>query len=141
MIKEIMVYNNDVVRFGNKFCACFDSYKWGRSYDVIEDIEKISDIIATVDPKIIDIASMKEEACVIGECSTSNGETIDFVMKIDNKIYVVSCEDTYRGCCVDISITYNVETSEFEMDSDGYAIVCEKDEKIIDEYIDKRFLN
>lgn len=137
MIKEIMVYN-DVIRFGNKFCACFDSYKWGRSYDVVEDAEEISDIIATIDPKIIDIASMKEkEAYVIAKCYTSNGETIDFVIKIDNKVYVVSCEDTYRGCCVDISVTYDLDSNEFEMDSDGYAIITEKDEKFIDEYIDK----
>lgn len=140
MIKKIMVYDNDVVRFGNKFCYSSDRYKYGRSYDVVENIEEIFDIIATDPKEIINIAEMKEkEGYIIGECSHSNGYTTDFIMKIGNKIYVISYVDGYRCEGIDISITYNIETSEFEMDSDEYAIIDEADEKFISEYADRYY--
>lgn len=139
MIKEIKIYDNDVVRFGNKFCYSSDRYKYGRSYDVVENIEEIFDIIAT-DPEIINIAEMKEkEGYIIGECSHSNGYTTDFIMKIDTRIYVCSYVDGYRCEGIDVSICYNIETSEFEMDSNEYAIISESDEKFISEYADRYY--
>lgn len=141
MNKNIMVYDNDVVCFGdNKFCYSSDRYKYGRSYDIVEDIEEISDIIANTPEEIINIAEMKEkEGYIIGECSHSNGYTTDFIMKIGTHIYVCSYVDGYRCEGIDVSICYNIETSEFEMDSDEYAIVSEEDEKFISEYADRYY--
>lgn len=131
MIKEIKIYNNDVIRFGNKFCYSNDSYKFGRSYEVVA-VEKVADIIAKVEPEVITIADMEDKkAYVIGECSHSNGWTTDYIIKINNHIYVCSdVEGHYSD--IDISVTYNIDTHSFEIDEQGYAIISDEDEEFIE---------
>ena len=139
MIQEIKIYNNDVIRFDNKFCYSEDNYKYGRFYEVAT-IDEVAEFIATEPKKIIAIADMKDrEGYVIGECSHSNGWTTDFVIRIGNHIYIASYVQGSKCSGINISIAYNINTHSFEMDKYEDAIVSDEDDKIICDYADKNY--
>lgn len=134
MIK-IKVFNNDVVMFGNdKCCYSEDSYKYGRFYEVAT-IDEVAEFTKDEEPKIIEIEEDKK-AYVIGECSHSNGWTTDFIIKIDKHIYVVSYVEGGKCSGINISIAYNIDTNEFEMNEYEEAIVSDEDDEFICKYAD-----
>lgn len=142
MIKEIKIINDDIIQFGDKFCYTEDRYKYGRTYEPITK-DEIAEEIANTASEDIDTYNMNDiednKGYVMSSCGHSNGETTDFFMKIGNHIYICSFVDC-RGGWMDISIAYNIDTNEFEIDKKyEEAIVSDEDDKIISEYAMKHY--
>lgn len=139
MSKIIKVINEDIIQMGDKYIYSDDRYKYGRSYEPIskeEAEEKIKAINKPWNEKYNIREIEDKKGYIVNSCSHSNGETTDFFMKIDSNIYMCSYVDFKYGM-IDISVNYNIDTNEFEMDENEYAITTDEVDDFIFQYAKK----
>lgn len=133
----IRVINEDVVQFGNKFAYSDDNFKWGRFYEPISEkkVEEIISIFETIEIKEYSINEIEnKKGYKTNSCFHSNGETIDFFVRIDNVIYMVSYSTGWGGG-YSICTAYNIKTNEFEIAENGDAIVSDEADLFIEKNI------